>query len=811
MHLRTRSGGTWHDSDSLDLTAAFHLFTAERRSARRVGSSRHHTHIARAILAKFPNVWLEGVAALQDFCADYMSSSFDTALEAAREAFRLSTVSGHHRTRVAALANLGSLHLSRGEFDDAWRCLEDALTLAEPGGEAHIALLDSCADVKLAQRDWPACEALITRMQSAVAELSLSHPDWHERWCVLTRLRMLQQQGHSCDSLDLARTGAALAAAGGDEPMLRQFRFLQAAAHIARDEFDEATTLIGAAAGTVHGRDAWALAEVERLQGLAAARLCDIGDACDHFERGLAVLAGTGHTRARLDAVEDYAASLWMHWYAGASPAPADETIDDPVPGLRPARIRCRLDACSPLVPEAPRSDAGTLQAVAGLLDLAPHPAVFGEELLRLLHRSGCLDHGALSLETGTHAMDHLVWCGTPESPGPDTSNRIVRIQLEADAGRRLELALWPRPSFACWMTCMNVARLARAALAPEGSRPGPDAGVAAWPLDEPAEAGSGVFASQMMLDLLATARRIAPTTVTVLLTGESGTGKEVLARVIHEASRRASAAFVPFNCTSVPRDMVESQLFGYRRGAFTGAADAFPGVIRGAEGGTLFLDEIGDLTQDVQPKLLRFLDSSEVHPLGETQPVHVNVRVIAATNADLGQLVLQGRFREDLFYRLNVVHLRVPPLRERREEIPVLTDRFLRQFAEEFDKPGLRIADETLEYLLLYNWPGNVRQLAHEMRRLAALAEPGAVLMPEHLSPELAASRRTVPATERTVGSPHVVVRLDQPLQAAVEHVERAVLQHALAGGDHNQADLARDLGLSRKGLYLKRQRLGL
>ena len=241
--------------------------------------------------------------------------------------------------------------------------------------------------------------------------------------------------------------------------------------------------------------------------------------------------------------------------------------------------------------------------------------------------------------------------------------------------------------------------------------------------------------------------KKVATSTFTVLITGETGTGKELFARALHDASPRREKPFIPFNCTAVSRDMLDSQLFGYRRGAFTGAQDAFQGVIRAATGGTLFLDEIGEMPIDVQPKLLRFLESGEIHPLGEPRPIAVDVRVVAATNANLEQLVADGRFREDLFYRLNVVRLPVPPLRERREEIPLLAQHYLDKFSRESQKTGIRLAEETMEYLLLFKWPGNVRQLANEVRRMIALAESGAVLMPEHLSKEIASSRRTMPA----------------------------------------------------------------
>ena len=333
----------------------------------------------------------------------------------------------------------------------------------------------------------------------------------------------------------------------------------------------------------------------------------------------------------------------------------------------------------------------------------------------------------------------------------------------------------------------------------------------ALWPIDPIDDATHGVFASEAMLELVKTIRRVSQTPVTILLTGETGTGKDILARMIHEYSPRASRMFVPFNCTAVPREMLDSQLFGHRRGAFTGAQEQSPGVIRGAAGGTLFLDEIGEIGPEAQVKLLRFLESNEVHPIGESHPVKVDVRVVAATNRDLDALVRDGLFREDLFYRLNVIRLRVPPLRERREEIPAIVEHYLTRLGHEFKKGPLSASAEAMEYLLLHPWPGNVRQLANELRRAAALADADAVIMPEHLSPQVMASRRTVPVSERDPLPTEVVVRIDQPLGSATEHLERTMIQHAmtLAHGHMDQA--AQLLGISRKGLYLKRQRLGL
>ena len=312
------------------------------------------------------------------------------------------------------------------------------------------------------------------------------------------------------------------------------------------------------------------------------------------------------------------------------------------------------------------------------------------------------------------------------------------------------------------------------------------------------------------MRNLLRTVERVAPVPVTVLLTGETGAGKEVIAKAIHDLSSRREYPFTGFNCSAVPKEMIESQLFGFKKGSFTGALDHSAGIIRAAEGGTLLLDEIGELSIDMQPKLLRFLESSEIHPLGEGRPLQVDVRVIAATNANIEKLVAEGRFREDLFYRLNIIRLHVPPLRERREEIPLLVEHFLERFCARFRKPGIGVSDELLEYLLLYSWPGNVRQLANEVRRIVALAPTGTVAGPDVLSDEIRSSRLTVAAAVRRPAASDVTIPLDQPLEAATEALERALIAHVLRKTGGHLEETARMLGISRKGLYLKRVRYG-
>jgi len=314
--------------------------------------------------------------------------------------------------------------------------------------------------------------------------------------------------------------------------------------------------------------------------------------------------------------------------------------------------------------------------------------------------------------------------------------------------------------------------------------------------------------ASAAMTRVVEQIRRLQGNDLTVLITGESGTGKELVARAIHVGSHRSAATFLPYNCTTTGRDLADSQLFGHRRGAFTGAVSDQPGLVRTAAGGTLFLDEIGDLPIDVQPKLLRFLEQSEIMPIGETKPQRVDVRVLAATNADLEQRVAEGKFREDLYYRLSVIRIHVPPLRERREEIPHLSTFFLREALERLSKPDVHLSSETLDVFSQYWWPGNVRQLKNEIQRAVALSAPGGTIEPVHLSPEIGTTRLPASSTTSVLMRPS---RSAPNLASAVEQVERDLIQAALDRAGGNISETARSLGLTRRGLYLKIKRLRL
>jgi DNA-binding NtrC family response regulator len=331
------------------------------------------------------------------------------------------------------------------------------------------------------------------------------------------------------------------------------------------------------------------------------------------------------------------------------------------------------------------------------------------------------------------------------------------------------------------------------------------------WPRTVFSADDNTVFRSPRMLELVRVAIRLASTTFPLLLTGETGTGKEIFARLIHDHSKGKRGPFVPFNCSAIPRELVESQLFGHRRGAFTGAADTFPGVIRAAERGTLFLDEIADLDIAAQPKLLRWLEQGEVHPVGELRPVPVSVRLVAATNADLEAMVGEGRFRADLFYRLGCTRIALPPLRERKDEIPALADLFVGRYARECDRKGLRLGDDFVAALLLHDWPGNLRELANEIRRVVAMAADGDTLTSADLSAHIAARWNSRPVTVAAAPAAAVQIPLGQTLAAAIDELEQRFIDHALATTQGRVTEAADLLGLSRKGLFLKRRRRGL
>ncbi len=306
---------------------------------------------------------------------------------------------------------------------------------------------------------------------------------------------------------------------------------------------------------------------------------------------------------------------------------------------------------------------------------------------------------------------------------------------------------------------------------------------------------------SKAMAELLRLIDKVVDTRVSVLIEGETGVGKELVASAIHYRSKRKDRLFVAQNCAAFPENLLESELFGHKRGAFTGATEEKKGLFEIADGGTLFLDELGEMPLALQAKLLRALQEGEIRPVGGTQAKQVNVRIVAATNRNLEQEVKAGRFREDLYYRLKVFPLRVPPLRERRDDIAPLANFFLARYTREMAKPVLGFAQETLEALSAYDFPGNVRELENEVQRLVIQAEDGGFITPELLSPRVRQIETVLLSAGAAKGS----------LKEMVDQVERHILIDALREHGNNKTAAARALGITREGLHKKLKQLGV
>ncbi len=299
---------------------------------------------------------------------------------------------------------------------------------------------------------------------------------------------------------------------------------------------------------------------------------------------------------------------------------------------------------------------------------------------------------------------------------------------------------------------------------------------------------------SPAIKSILEEIRRVAPTNSTVLLLGETGTGKELLARAIHDCSLRRDAPFIPINCSAIPEHLLESELFGHLKGAFTGATTNKKGLLEEADGGTVFLDEIGDMSPALQAKILRVLEEQEVRPVGSTRSKRVDIRFVVATNRDLLDSVRRGEFREDLYYRVNVLSFYIPPLRERREDIKPLVEFYLKRYSQEFNKRVDKVSEEALSILISYSWPGNVRELKNVIERAVLLADSDTIL-PSHLP-------RNLTSTDSFFEQ-----CLNEGL--SIEEYTRAFIlkyQHI-----YNEQELAERLGITRKTLWEKRKKWGI
>ena len=784
--------------------------TAALRQAERLATSVQAQDVLSIILGNQANV------------AD-LQHRHDQALALAERGAALAERNGPGRVLALALANMGQFLVRVGKLQRAEEVLLRAL---ESRGQSQFneitgAVYDTLAQIALTRGGYESAGDYLRKAGDAYGSYGGQTGPWYEWSIRVLEAKLAARRGASEEALRVANEIAAKA----PPAEAIQAELIACEALLAGGRTLDAEKRIGSLATRIDARampGAWG--EFLRLRGTlhgSADRLSesyhDIAQSASVFEligegyqgalSHLALGRLASRVGARSQAEHQFALAASMFESLGAAP--------DLVETQKAASRLPSAEATDPLS-SIDADDA----VVRRLVDAAAFPELLGHETAAAVRDTLDADCAVVFVAPPDGELRLVAWTGGDVERARTIALRavgrshgtgwVISQQAGHDAAGPRFVAIFSPRQIADPLT----RRLRMiAAIAAQGfdlcaarQRPAAPAEIKLEQGLEPLLPGF-LCASPAMMRVVEQIQRMQGNELTVLITGESGTGKELVARAIHVGSLRSSAVFLPYNCTTTTRELADSQLFGHRRGSFTGAVNDQLGIVRTATGGTLFLDEIGDLPLDVQPKLLRFLEQGEIMPIGETRPQRVDVRVIAATNADLEQRVAEGKFREDLYYRLTVIRILIPPLRNRREEIPHLTSLFLREISERLDKPDVFLTPDTLELLAQYWWPGNVRQLRNEIQRLVALSRAGQGIGPEHLSPEI-----TSAAIRHATGdTPSVASRLPvTSLAAAVDGLEREIIEATLHHSSGNISEAARSLGLTRRGLYLKLRRLG-
>ena len=757
-----------------------HFYISEGRVAAKLGATDrawHHFDLAAALLPVEPShvmnaLYFHAAAALCTVTADRVA-----AVHHGRRALHSARLAGYQRLVPAALGNLAMALLHLGHVGEAEVLVDEALAQPALTAEAQVALLDTKAQACLLRRDVAGGFALFDDIDARVP------PGAAWDWAALsrreTRIRLALADENHTQAASLAAEGQAAADARGDVFHATLFTLLEADARICSGDLATAHRLVEESVWRDEGLPLLIAAERERLRTRLAVYGEDRRRAVLHAQRARRLIDAIGTAQQRESLARQ-----------------APHAFDPP----RVAR------GGSGWPGELATPDAAftlPVDLVSHLLASAARPTLLAQEVAEVLRGISAARSAQMVVTNDQGSVcDRRTFFG-PASPAQGW--RSVTWSLGRVREGEVGLHLWVHGPVGL-SAIASIGELVSAASALVLERRRTSARTPAWPEEPPEDGLVGIF-GRGMRSHLTELRRAAETSMPVLVTGETGTGKELVAREVHRLSRAATGAFVPFNCAAVPREMLESQLFGHRRGAFTGAAADFGGVIHEAARGTLFLDEIGELDLALQPKLLRFLESGEVQRLGEARPILMDVRTIAATNADLDGLVRGGSFREDLFYRLNVVWLRLPPLRDRREDVPVLVAHFLDRFAKEASKPVLRLSVATIRVAdaLRLAW----QRARVEQRDAAAhhLSDPDGEVTPEKLSRSIRTRALEAARHQEEV----VPIEAEQPLSEATAQLERVLIARAFRLTQGRVGEAASMLGLSRKGLFLMRRRLGL
>ncbi len=742
----------------------------------------------------------------------------------------------HKVQTVAAYNNLGINLMILGNWTRAEEMIKEALEIAQEVDHAHIAgILDSLGELKLLRGDIDEAKKLVREGIKTARERS---KDWYVIQAMRTLARCHLAAGEFEEAVATARETIEICEKMEETHVTAMARLVLAEAILEMGDRKQCLKELSEIEEENSSSDFFVLGNIQRIQGRAALGASDQESAVHHFSRALTIFESS----------DDLYHIALAHYCLGeafgeSSPKKATKHLVTASEIFRKLEVENfydsaekKIEALSGDHEETAESTAASHLLMQRLAEATASRELLFRELTSILHSesrarriivaesnennryTAFITHGYSPAECTEliAALNESV--GTNDLEIFSKVNNVSVYRLKSSSSPPAMLLMYPA-SGAKLRNGGHIKPLLRVV------ELGMDVcGLRDLDRKHKTEDESSPFMSHSMMpgfihssaamtDLVEEVYKIRSSDVTVLVTGESGTGKELVSRAIHTVSNRKDKVFVPFNCTAVPKELAEGHLFGYKKGAFTGATQDSPGTIRTADGGTLFLDEIGDLPIDVQPKLLRFLQEGEVQPLGEKKPIKVDVRIIAATNMNLEEKVAEGTFREDLFYRLNVIRLRVPPLRERRSEIEPIVNYYVNHYSTRFNKKDIAITQSTIDLLMVCDWVGNVRQLCNEVQRIVARAEDGEVITPDHLSDELkrnaipiapSAESNVTPILKHSSGSYNIGMQ-GSTLEEAVGELERQMIMDSLRRNDDNISHVARELGLTRRGLYLK------
>ncbi len=758
----------------------------------------------------------------------------------------------HVLNSVIAYNNLGIHLLHIGNWKRAEEMIIRALDLAKKANHAHIAgIMDSLSELKMLRGEYPEARELL---EQAIQLAREKKREWYEVQAMRNLARCLLLEEKYSDALRFARETVKMSAQIGDKHYANMAGLVIAESSLRLGEISQAINALEVIENNDPSADFYVLGSIQRIRGLVAIEQGDKELGVHHFNRCLTIFEAAG------DIFHTGLANLLLgEFLPSRRNGRAEKHLSSAAETFRHLGINLHEEKARHLIQERskqksllktvqPEGSSGS--AVFQLLMVRLAEATVSRELLMrelvaVLQQESQAKRVLIADVRGDHSLVPFITHGLSTS---ESNELIVRYQKALD--KRDEPSFTKTKNFAVYnLRPANAPRAvlmigpANGALLNDDSSLQPLLRVVELGLDvialrerdrsKPLDQELSTLASSSLMPgfihsspamtaLVEEVYKIRSSDVTVLVTGESGTGKELVSRAIHTLSNRKDKIFIPFNCTAVPKELAEGHLFGYRKGAFTGAVTDSPGMIRAADGGTLFLDEVGDLPIDVQPKLLRFLQEGEIQPIGEKRPIKVDVRVIAATNMPLEAKVADGTFREDLYYRLNVIRLRVPPLRERRSEIPPIVNYYVNHYSSRFNKRDITFTPQTVDLLMVCEWEGNVRQLCNEVQRIVARAVDGEVVTPEHLSPELKRSAKPLGPLQLG-GYSNVIASFDQPimpfadlreggtLEEAVSELEMQMIRTSLSKNNWNISRVAGELGLTRRGLYLKIARYGI